>query len=150
MLEGKGGEPVPSNKFFLHLYIVKIQNMIYTYIKNSSSSGRKTMEKKKFKDLTIRDAFLFAAVMTDREICRKLLELSTFYSVVISESGQLIKVDTADISSLDEEGLSELAFEIAESGESDGVRNNLIYRMEEIIRWLRFWITRLCWRMWKR
>ncbi len=81
---------------------------------------------------------------------RKLLELSTFYSVVISESGQLIKVDTADISSLDEEGLSELAFEIAESGESDGVRNNLIYRMEEIIRWLRFWITRLCWRMWKR
>ena len=76
MLEGKGGEPVPSNKFFLHLYIVKIQNMIYTYIKNSSSSGRKTMEKKKFKDLTIRDAFLFAAVMTDREICRKLLELS--------------------------------------------------------------------------
>ena len=50
--------------------------MIYTYIKNSSSSGRKTMEKKKFKDLTIRDAFLFAAVMTDREICRKLLELS--------------------------------------------------------------------------
>ena len=34
------------------------------------------MEKKKFKDLTIRDAFLFAAVMTDQEICRKLLELS--------------------------------------------------------------------------
>ena len=60
-----------------------------------------------------------------------LLELSTFYSVVISESGQVIKVDTADISSLDEEGLSELALEIAESGESDGVRNNLIYRMED-------------------
>ena len=50
--------------------------MIYTYSKNSSSIGRTTMEKKKFKDLTIRDAFLFAAVMTDQEICRKLLELS--------------------------------------------------------------------------
>lgn len=60
-----------------------------------------------------------------------LLELSTFYSVVISESGQVIKVDTADISSLDEEGLSELALKIAENGESDGVRNNLIYRMED-------------------
>lgn len=60
-----------------------------------------------------------------------LLELSTFYSVVISESGEVVKVDTADISSLDEEGLSELALEIAESGESGGVRNNLIYRMED-------------------
>lgn len=60
-----------------------------------------------------------------------LLELSTFYSVVISESGEVVKVDTADISLLDEEGLSELALEIAESGESDGVRNNLIYRMED-------------------
>lgn len=60
-----------------------------------------------------------------------LLELSTFYSVVISESGQVVKVDTADISSLDEEGLSELALEIVENGESDGVRNNLIYRMED-------------------
>lgn len=34
------------------------------------------METRKFKDLTIRDAFLFAAVMTDQEICRKVLELS--------------------------------------------------------------------------
>ena len=34
------------------------------------------MEPRKFKDLTIRDAFLFAAVMTDQEICRKVLELS--------------------------------------------------------------------------
>lgn len=60
-----------------------------------------------------------------------LLELSTFYSVVISESGEVVKVDTADISSLDEEKLSELALGIAENGESDGVRNNLIYRMED-------------------
>ena len=34
------------------------------------------METKKFKDLTIRDAFMFAAVMSDSEICRKVLEMS--------------------------------------------------------------------------
>ena len=34
------------------------------------------METKKFKDLTIRDAFMFAAVMSDPEICRKVLELA--------------------------------------------------------------------------
>ena len=34
------------------------------------------METKKFKDLTIRDAFMFAAVMSDPEICRRVLELA--------------------------------------------------------------------------
>ncbi len=34
------------------------------------------MTNKKFKDLTIRDAFMFAAVMSDSEICRKVLELA--------------------------------------------------------------------------
>ena len=34
------------------------------------------MENRKFKDLTIRDAFMFAAVMSDREICRRVLELA--------------------------------------------------------------------------
>ena len=34
------------------------------------------METRKFKDLTIRDAFMFAAVMSDTEICRKVLELA--------------------------------------------------------------------------
>ena len=34
------------------------------------------METRKFKDLTIRDAFMFAAVMSDSEICRKVLELA--------------------------------------------------------------------------
>ena len=34
------------------------------------------MESRKFKDLTIRDAFMFAAVMSDTEICRKVLELA--------------------------------------------------------------------------
>ena len=34
------------------------------------------METRKFKDLTIRDAFMFAAVMSDSEICRRVLELA--------------------------------------------------------------------------
>ena len=34
------------------------------------------METRKFKDLTIRDAFMFAAVMSDPEICRRVLELA--------------------------------------------------------------------------
>lgn len=34
------------------------------------------MIKRNFKDLTIRDAFMFAAVMSDLEICRRVLELA--------------------------------------------------------------------------
>lgn len=34
------------------------------------------MTTRKFKDLTIRDAFMFAAVMSDPEICRRVLELA--------------------------------------------------------------------------
>ena len=34
------------------------------------------MIKRNFKDLTIRDAFMFAAVMSDSEICRRVLELA--------------------------------------------------------------------------
>ena len=34
------------------------------------------MEIRKFKDLTIRDVFMFAAVMSDPEICRRVLELA--------------------------------------------------------------------------
>ena len=34
------------------------------------------MAARKFKDLTIRDAFMFAAVMSDPEICRRVLELA--------------------------------------------------------------------------
>ena len=39
------------------------------------------METRKFKDLTIRDAFMFAAVMSDPEICRKVLELALGFPV---------------------------------------------------------------------
>lgn len=60
-----------------------------------------------------------------------MLELSTFYSVALSDSGQVLKVDTADVSSIDEESLVELAAESMERGETDGVEHNLIYRMED-------------------
>lgn len=59
------------------------------------------------------------------------LELSTFYSVAISKTDQVLKVDTADISTFGEDRLTELAREIAGNGKSEGVENNLIYRMED-------------------
>lgn len=59
------------------------------------------------------------------------MELSTFYSVVISPEGQVLKVDTADVSTLDEEALSDLAREILASGKEEGVEKNLIYRAAE-------------------
>lgn len=58
-------------------------------------------------------------------------ELSTFYSVAISKSGQVLKVDTADLASLDEDALTELAEEILDSGKSDGIETNLIYRVAD-------------------
>ena len=39
------------------------------------------MAQKNFKDLTIRDSFMFAAVMSDPEICRKVLELALGFPV---------------------------------------------------------------------
>ncbi len=60
-----------------------------------------------------------------------MLELFTFYSVAISKSGQVLKVDTADISTLDEDSLTELAGEIIEDGKNRGVKNNLIYRASD-------------------
>ena len=41
------------------------------------------MSARKFKDLTIRDAFMFAAVMSDPEICRRVIELAL--GILISE-----------------------------------------------------------------
>lgn len=60
-----------------------------------------------------------------------LLELSTFYSVALDRDGQVLKVDTADISTLSEESLTELARRIVESGREQGVENNLTYRMAD-------------------
>ena len=39
------------------------------------------MAQKNFKDLTIRDSLMFAAVMSDPEICRKVLELALGFPV---------------------------------------------------------------------
>lgn len=60
-----------------------------------------------------------------------MLELSTFYSVAVSKEGQVLKVNTADSSTVQEEALTELAGEIVSGGKTDGVRNNLIYRMAD-------------------
>ncbi|HIW72912.1 MAG TPA: HAMP domain-containing histidine kinase [Firmicutes bacterium] len=60
-----------------------------------------------------------------------LLELSTFYSVLMSKDGQVLKVDTADRSTFDEEALASLAGEIVESGRSRGREKNLIYQMAD-------------------
>lgn len=60
-----------------------------------------------------------------------MLELSTFYSVALSKDGQVLKVDTADISDLDEEALTALASSLVEKGKTDGVESNLIYRMSD-------------------
>ena len=60
-----------------------------------------------------------------------LLELSTFYSVALDRDGQVLKVDTADISTLSEASLTELARRIVESGREQGVENNLTYRMAD-------------------
>lgn len=63
----------------------------------------------------------------DRPFRPPKLELSTFYSVAISKSGQVLHVDTADISTIEEDALTALAAEIVESGKTDGVEQNLIY-----------------------
>lgn len=60
-----------------------------------------------------------------------MLELSTFYSVALSKDGQVLKVDTADISDLDEAALTALASSLVEKGKTDGVESNLIYRMAD-------------------
>lgn len=59
------------------------------------------------------------------------LELSTFYSVAISKSGQILKVDTADMASLDESALTALAMEILNGEGRDGIEQNLLYRVAD-------------------
>ncbi len=59
------------------------------------------------------------------------LELSTFYSVAIAKDGQILKVDTADISTLDEESLIELAQQLMEGSKQKGVTRNLLYEITD-------------------
>ena len=56
------------------------------------------------------------------------LELSTFYSVAVSKSGEVLKTDTAKISTIGEEELTKLAVEILDSGKMDGVQGTLIFQ----------------------
>ena len=60
-----------------------------------------------------------------------MLELSTFYSVAMSNDGQVLKVDNADVSTFSEDTLTALASEIVDGGKTNGVENNLIYRMAD-------------------
>lgn len=59
------------------------------------------------------------------------LELSTFYSVAVSKNGQILKVDTADVSTIEEESLTQLAADIIERGKKSGVERHLIYQAED-------------------
>lgn len=62
---------------------------------------------------------------------RPMLELSTFYAVAVSKDGEILKVDTADLSVIGEEELTELAREIIGGKKEEGIRGNLIYRMAD-------------------
>ena len=59
------------------------------------------------------------------------LELSTFYSVAVSESGEILRVDTADVSSIEEDALVQLALSLLDSGKTDGMEQNLLYHVAE-------------------
>lgn len=60
-----------------------------------------------------------------------MLELSTFYSVAIDKNGTILKVDTADISTVSDERLTDLALEIVQSGKQTGIIDHLIYRSQD-------------------
>lgn len=55
-------------------------------------------------------------------------ELSTFYSVAVSKNGEVLKADTAEISTIGEEELAELAREILNSGKTNGIQGTLIFQ----------------------
>lgn len=60
-----------------------------------------------------------------------MFKLSTFYSVAISEEGELLSIDSRDNAVYDDEELLEIAREIISEGKQTGVKSNLIYRMED-------------------
>ncbi len=60
-----------------------------------------------------------------------VLELSTVYSVAVSDAGEVLAVDTADVSTLDEEALTQLALEIIAAGTGEGSEGRLLYRMAD-------------------
>ncbi len=58
-------------------------------------------------------------------------QLSTFYSVAVSYDGKVLMVNNTETAVYDNEELEKIAFEIIESKKNAGVKNNLIYRMED-------------------
>ena len=58
---------------------------------------------------------------------RPVFQLSTFYSVAISESGEILAVDNSDRNVYEDAELEEYAVEIIESNKNKGVKGNLIY-----------------------
>lgn len=61
----------------------------------------------------------------------QMFNLSTFYSVAISEGGELLSIDSHDNAVYDDEELEKIAREIISEGKQTGVKSNLIYRMED-------------------
>ena len=63
---------------------------IYTWIPQSETGDDNVLKKKRiqgirktFKELTIKDNFMFAAVMSDKENCRRLLEMVLGFPVKV-------------------------------------------------------------------
>ncbi len=51
-----------------------------------------------------------------------------FYSVAVSKDGEVLRTDTADISTIGEDELTEIARDILSSGKTDGIQGTLIYQ----------------------
>lgn len=58
---------------------------------------------------------------------KPVFQLSTFYSVAISDSGEILAVDNSDRNVYEDAELEEYAVEITESNKNKGVKGNLIY-----------------------
>lgn len=56
--------------------------------------------------------------------------LSTFYSVAVSDSGQIIAIDIGDRETYDEATLEKYAFEILKDGRQRGTKDSLMYLVE--------------------
>ncbi len=57
----------------------------------------------------------------------RAFQLSTFYSVAVSETGTVLGTDNEEQTAYSDEELAELAGRIIESGKESGIRDNLIY-----------------------
>lgn len=58
-------------------------------------------------------------------------QLSTFYSVAISKTGEVLSITNPQTAVYDDKALEEMAREIIEGGKSSGLKHRLIYRMAD-------------------